>query len=428
MRRIGTVGALAVVVVLPLGGSDRPLPLHPPQASGATALAMLAQPGGSRLAEVDPKTLAVLRSSSKVGFAGGWARSPAGGLVAVVTERGGSMQSATLRFADVKTLNWAPKGISLHGFLKTTLWTTPRTLLAVVGTPWVLHTIDTSAKTIVSTKPIDGNVIASARSAEGLVLLTAPESAIGPVRLVTVQHDGSMRSTQLERIRGGTVWNGTDHTGTRREPGLAVDPAGTAYVVDPDGLVGQVTLADLSVEYHRVAGSLLARASAWLTPSAAAKGLNGPTRTATWLGDGLIAVTGNDESAVRKDADMVVDIQPAGLKVIDVRDWSTRTLDPRASSATVAEGALLVTGGSYHYERTSLSRPAGVAAYGSDGRLRWRIGDGTNRWIAALYGSLVALGGGQTPKSYNLVDVQTGKVVRSVDASRIVYPLVGPGS
>ncbi len=379
-------------------------------------------------AVVDPQTFSPVLRSSLVGYdGGGWVRSPDGKLLAVAIARRGASMSSTLRFANVSTLKWVRTGVTLFGNVRTALWPASTTIFAVVGSE--VETIDVVRKKVVDSRQLDGLLLATARSADGLVLLVAPYSEIGPLRVVALGPDGSLRSVRLDRVRGGTVWDQDHAVGTRHEPGLAVDPAGMAYVVDADGLVAQVALHDLSVEYHVTSSSLLARASAWLTPAAHAKGANGPARTAQWLGDGLIAVTGSDEFAAKqKDGSLAIDIWPAGLSVIDTRDWSIRTIDARATAATVADGALLVTGGSFHYDgQGQKNEGAGVAAYGPDGRLRWRIGDGTIRWVAGVYGSIAAIGG-ETTKPSVLVDLQTGTVLRSLGAAALPRLLLGAGS
>jgi len=70
-------------------------------------------------------------------------------------------------------------------------------------------------------------------------------------------------------------------------PGVAFDPApGRVFVVDPGGLVAEVELATLAVAYHSVGPAL--------SPLARAEACESRWRTARWLGDGLIAVSGFD--------------------------------------------------------------------------------------------------------------------------------------
>ena len=58
-------------------------------------------------------------------------------------------------------------------------------------------------------------------------------------------------------------------------------------------------------------------------------------RRAAWIGDGRIALSGHDADAVvRPGGGVEADRRPAGMQVIDTRDWSVRTLNsgPPASS------------------------------------------------------------------------------------------------
>ena len=65
-----------------------------------------------------------------------------------------------------------------------------------------------------------------------------------------------------------------------------------------------------------------------------AKASSGSERSARWLGNGLLAVSGLDRDATST--------KPAGLRLVDVRDRTSRTIDPTATSFTVAGGVLLV--------------------------------------------------------------------------------------
>src|SRR5207249_849666 len=192
------------------------------------------------------------------------------------------------------------------------------------GPGLTLDTIDTVRKKIVAHKAIHGPVWSVARSGDRLVLLGTEENAVAPVRVVVIGADATIRSVTLPRIVGGVHFDegSDDPLGSIRQPGLAVDPAGgVAYVVDPDGLVAEVLLGDLTVSYHEPsAASLLARFSSWLTPTAQAKGLNGPELQARWLGDGILAVTRTDETATRSKEGETVAANAAGLQIVDTAD------------------------------------------------------------------------------------------------------------
>jgi DNA-binding beta-propeller fold protein YncE len=428
MRGIGLLGICAVVL-LPFGTSQRPLPLRAPQAATASLTGFVYAGGSGNIAHVDPATLGATDRSPSSGYPGAWVRSPDGGQLAVATASGSA--DSSLRFVDPVTLEWRAGGVQLGSPPASLLWPSAGTVLAVVtaGTSSSVERIDVAAQKVVARTPFAGAVAGTRRSADGLVLLLQSPTAIRPARLATVAADGSVRTVVLRKIPIGLVWRwkGSNPVGTIRQPGLTIDPdGGRAYVVDPSGLVAVVDLARLTVAYHRPAKALLARLAAWLTPPAEAKGLSGPVRTAQWLGDGLIAVTGSDESAVKKQATWVFSSRPSGLAVLDTHDWSLRTLDARAGAGVIADGVLLATGSAWSSDSTAV-HGEGVAAYGPQGELRWRLGDGTRRYVMSTFGSLAVLGNA-AGGAYDVVDVHTGAIVRSGVSGPFPSLLLGPGS
>jgi hypothetical protein len=439
--RVTLVGcaALAAAFMLPLGGGGRPLPLHAPLAATAALTGIVNDAGGARLARVDPATFRVTRRSGLAGYYDGWVRSPSGKLLAVSTYASQAHPISTLRFANPATLRWARHGVRLDGTFWIAAWPSPERLLALVeigeagsaGDDFVVETVDTVAKKVVSRRTIDGTVSATARSRDGLVLLMAPKGGIGPAKLLVVGRDGSIRDAALERVRAGVAWPqeaSGEAIGTIRQPGLAVDAeGGVAYVVDPDGFVAQVGLTDLAVSYHELSRPLVDRIAGWLTPSAQAKGANGPTRSAAWLGDGLLLVTGSDESAVGQDGGNVLfSSRPAGLDVVDAHDWSVRTIDPDADTAVVADGTLLATGTAWRSDQHD-SVGHGVRAYGADGSLRWRVDGDSTRWVTTAYGHRAVIGG-ESSQPYELVDLAGGNVLRKLASESFPVLLLGRGS
>jgi len=426
MRRIGLLGVVAVLA-LPLGGTgSRPLPLVGPTAA-TTPLTGIVYKDGGRLAIVDPATLLAEKTVPiPGGFNGGWVRSPDGTRLAL------SSPKHTLRFASPETLEFLPGIAPLGGYFRTGIWSAPRTLVAVVqaGTVVGIETVDPVTATTSAGSSFSGLAAKTGRWADGLWLLVVPNGGIKAVRLVAVAADGLARSVVLARISAGSQWHkgrGGALLADRREPALAVDPeSGTAYVVDPSGLVATVDARSLAVRYHSPRRTLQARLSAWLTPPAEAKGLNGPTRAAQWLGDGLIAVFGTDATAKNpRRNEFVYSAQPAGLRILDTRTWSYRVLDQRIDNAVSADGMLLATGAWWRVARTaSKNDGAGIAGYGADGALQWRLGDGGIRYVLTRLGSLAVVGKGSG--GYDIVDIRSGTVVRS--GSSFPQLLLGAGS
>jgi hypothetical protein len=330
----------------------------------------------------------------------------------------------------VGTLRLVRQGVPLDGWLQAALWGTPTRLVALVTSPSdvAVETVDTVAKAVVGRTSLGGIVGHLTGVPAGLVVLVEQPDAIAAASLAVVGADGGVRSVRLDRIRAG--WrvpddHGTDPIRTGRAPGLAVDPAGTAYVLDPSGLVATVDLRSLEVSYHSLAAaSLAARFFDWLTPQAQAKGMNGPVRSAVWLGDGLIALTGSDYTATQaKDGNVDFTQTPAGLAIVDTRHWTTRVLDPQASDVSVADGALLATGGGW--SSADEGSGEGLAVYGADGTLVRRLFPGTRPYVAGVVGSLAFVqedGNGR----YAVVDVATGRIVRT-GSGQAPWPLVDAG-
>jgi hypothetical protein len=336
-----------------------------------------------------------------------------------------------LRFANVGSLRLARRGLRLDGWLEAVSWPTLSRLVALVGSQAgvSVETIDTVEKTVVRREALGGTAGPIARADGGFVVLVEAPNQITPASLAVVGADGAVRTVRLHRILAGWFWPtdaGTDPIGTARGPGLAVDPAGTAYVLDPSGFVAAVDLSSLSVSYHALtSSSLLSRLADWLSPPAAAKGLNGPERTAIWLGDGLIALTGSDYTAARaKDGSVAFSATPAGLAIVDVQSWTLRMIDPDATSTTIADDALLTTGGGW--TSSDQGSGTGLVAYAADGRARWRLFPGTRPDVAGVVGGL-AIVQEDGNAHYDVIDVGSGRVVRS-GVGQAPWPLVGSGS
>lgn len=445
MRRVPLAASAVAAVLIGAaspGGGDSPLPLRAPAPPTAQPLALAGDGTGSVLEQLDPATLSPLRRSARLaGGASGWTVSPEHRLLAIDTYPSSSDGStSTLRFANAATLRWVRRGIRLDGYFVAASWPAESRLYALTGASsgsgLSLQTVDTVAKKIVAHKAIPGTAASVAHTEGGLVVLGEPANAVAPASLVVVGREGAVRSVVLDRILAGTHVDesSNDPIATTRQPGLAVDAAnGVAYVVDPSGLVAEIRLADLAVAYHRLDRSFLSRLAGWLTPPAEAKGLEGPVLEATWLGDGLIAVTGTSNSTTRrKDGSTVFSTGPAGLRVVDTHDWSERTLDPRTDTAVVADGLLLASGGRWsNGDSQSVTGAEGLAAYGSDGTLRWRLDPGTKFWIEAVVGAralVQAYATGGTLQPIQLVDLDSGTVVRTLSPDSSPWPLVGSGS
>ena len=161
--------------------------------------------------------------------------------------------------------------------------------------------------------------------------------------------------------------------------------------------------------------SLLRRLAHWLVPPAQAKLAAGTWRAACWLGGGSLAVWGTDARVTGvTPAELRSDLGPSGLKLVDTRTWTVRTLDPEATGARWQAGRLLAFGSIWDGEAQQ-ERGSGLTLYQQGDHLgRHLLGD---RAVldARLRGDLVYAavdrGGGQPGRV--VLSLTTGRVLAS---------------
>jgi hypothetical protein len=146
-----------------------------------------------------------------------------------------------------------------------------------------------------------------------------------------------MRTVQLAGVRVGFQnppdWDRPGAYGVMRDPALAVDPTGRAFVIAGGDTVAEVDLASLQATYRRrrQPASLLRRLAHWLVPSAEAKLVAGTWRSACWLGEETLAVWGGGNSVTGDSpASQRMLQRPSGIKLIDTRTWTIRPPRPAA--------------------------------------------------------------------------------------------------
>lgn len=323
--------------------------------------------GNSIVTRYDPVTLE--RSGPRIrlgGNANSWGWSPRRRYLAVASypQRLTVFEAATMRV--VSRIRLAPGG----GVARVVTWAGDH-VLAVVEAPF--------GTVVAAVDPLVGRVVRSTqlmrpfgyqfeRLPEGLVFLLGARSRIGPVQLAVVDAEGVTRVVTVRQAAA--------------RAGLAVDPVGRrAYVVDGEHVL-TVDLRTLAVSDP---GPLRTLAKAPL----------GSERSARWLGNGLLAVSGLDRDATSA--------KPAGLRLVDVRDRTSRTIHPSATSFTVAGWVLLV-------EERSSRRALNVTAYGFDGRQRYQR-DLTGSWWMKKQGRLGYACRGLL--LHTVIDLRTGNTVRS---------------
>jgi hypothetical protein len=277
--------------------------------------------------------------------------------------------------------------------------------------------VDVNARRPVRRQRLNGVVQGYARLPRGLALLVTPANEIGRVRLVVSDANAGLRTVSLAEINAGfKQLDDTDGSGPRMEqavPGIAADPTGRrVYVVPGNGPVAEVELASLEVTYHRLgrSASPWQRLARWWAPPAEAKILSGPSRSALWLGDGQLAVTGFDGSA--KGHHMEI---PSGLELIDTASWTVRQVDRHSSSAVLAAGRLLAFGTAFGTGPDGANKGYGLTLYGpGDHRPVHRFGAKQVSWIQAdgdlAYVQLMDANLSNM-EGYAVVDLRSGRVL-----------------
>jgi hypothetical protein len=325
---------------------------------------MLWTKGRATLLRLDPLTLRVKAGRRLALGPNAWASafSPDRSRLVVSNGRAGGVRIVDLaRMKVVKTIT---------SFGRPTLisWVAPNRLLWLEG--YHVVAADPLKGRVLRRTSVDWTLLRSATVPGRLLLLFAPSSTLGPARLAVVDGDGGVRTVALARISAGfEPFGDAKKPGRQRRPGLAVDPAGNrAFVVGGGEPVAEINLATLEVRYPALtqSTSFPGRLRGWLEPAAAAKGLNGPDRRALWLGNDLLAVTGEDGHVTPNElGNPVFSSSAAGLTLVDTRTWRARTLDPVAAQARLAGRLLLAAG--YGWDGTGRQFGTGLSLYRPDG-------------------------------------------------------------
>lgn len=422
------MGALVLALLVTAGPTARPLGLTAPDRQAKELVGVVYRDGeGASLTRLDERLNAYGRRL-RVGELDAWTLSPRGGIAALSTrpfEAQGAQDS--IRFVALGSLRLVPRTIPLGGSALAMLWANPHRIVALVqdccSNTVSVAVVDPGARRVLSSAPLGGDTAVWARAGDRLLALVTPANAIGRAQLVVLDAAGGVRAVKLDRIVAGRSWP-EDHSGlgTQQIPALVADAAaGRAYVIQPDGIAAEVSLGSFEVSYHELApASLAARLAAWLQPAAEAKGLNGTTWNGVALGNGFVAVTGTTEHAVINGSSEQMSSSPAGLAILDVRNWTIRTVDRGADSVSVTDGLLLATGRSWT-STEQRSTGMGLAAYGSDLAQRFHLFAGDSAWVQQTWdGRAYVERGGNT----TVVELATGRVVeqRSGPTPMVLVP------
>jgi hypothetical protein len=336
--------------------------------------------------------------------------SPDGGTVVL-----GGGSPAHLRFVDVRGLR--PRGRELTlpraDWVSALAWVTrERVIVLDEGASAVVSIVDRTGPRLLRSTRLPGGVVTTAAVGTRLVVLLAPRSSIGTARLVVADSSGGVRSVALPGISAGT--ERTESSGDAQamrsvSPGLAVAPdASRALVVPAGDRVAEVDLDSLRVEFHELSRrtSIIERLRSWIEPRAQAKIVDGPSRLAFWLDGRYVALTGMDLHGLRDDEWHASSV---GLHLIDTRAWSVRTLAEDVNSAAFARDLLLAFTGAW----PEGSKGTGLSAYGPDGNERFHLfgHEQLSRVEAAWPYAYVYRG--REGRRLDVVDLRSGRVVRS---------------
>jgi hypothetical protein len=406
--------ALASGVALAAGaGMDR----TPGTAAAPGVVLGVADEDGERwLVQVAPRSLRPLpgRRLRLEAPLEAWSRSPGGSRLAAVSN------APVLRLIDVermRTVGHLPT--RAQGSPVAVVWPRPGRLWIVFAEPegsTNVVTVDPIAQRVVARRRLDAGVMRVAQAPDGPVLLLAPRGVIGPARLVSVDSAGAIAEVPLDGVSAGVMpTEGLSSVERVRAPALAVDASRQrAYVLSSRPYALEIDLRRRRVSGHRLVAeaSPLDRLRELIEPSAEAGGQVGPARSAAWIGEGRIALSGHDADAVlRHNAGIEADRRPAGLHVVDTSDWSVRTLDERASSFVAASGLLLTRG----------PGGLGLVAYSPDGHEAFRVLGDRHVEIAATAGSLAYVRTAREPELH-VVDLERERVVGTAPGSMTLLP------
>jgi hypothetical protein len=386
-------GVLLVALVLGLAGpsSAKPVGLLGIEQNGARPVALWIY---------NPSTLRTQGGNVPLaGHGRAWSFSPDRSQIALASAWSATLARPTsVRFVEMTHTSMRVLGdLRLAGetaSVRATAWLRPDRVLALLadGRSIRVLALDPRRLEVVGRKKVPAGFVLAGGSTtkNGFVLLLTKRDAIGPATLATVDSSLRLRTVRLKEITAGSkhVRIGNDVEGTFRSPGLAVDTAGSrAFVISAGQPVARVDLATWRLSYHPVATRL---------PQSRTKRSEGTEVNAEWLGNGLLAVAGWNQSLEGTE------LQPTGLRVIDTSTWTERLVDPTATSFLVA-GSTLVA-----------QIQAGLVGYDFAGADRFRL-DGQTGWLQTVGSRLYVAA--RENRTARIVDAVTGAVLGSYRGS-----------
>ena len=247
-----------------------------------------------------------------------------------------------------------------------------------------------------------------------IVLLLSPRGELGHARLAVVDVNG-VRTVTLEHVAAGsTVPEPNDPQSIVHfaRPGLAVDAAANrAFVVSGDGSIAEVELQSLTVSSHELA-------PVERQPEAVADGGGGnlgegSIRIARWVGEGRFVVTGGDDVIAQSPNGPVQRHENAGLRLVDTTTWQQTVLDKDVD--WFAWTGRFIVGQSYPPQR--------LVVFDPNGDLRFRSTLAANGVQVAGGRAYLTLGNEYTRHRVRVVDLESGRTLRTVRVPGWFYPL-----
>jgi hypothetical protein len=352
--------------------------------------------GTGKLAWVNAQTLAPVGRRADIGPppTGVAARSPDRRTIAL-----GSGTAVSLRFVDIRTMRATgrivvPGSGSLYG----AIWPAPERLIALRGGPEPeVLVVDPRARRVLERLPLEGQTMDVRAAGRRLVILLAPNGAIGQARLAVIDEGASVRIVALPGVEAGFTPPATERdVGRHTSPGLAIDPRGTRAVIATPQVLLEVDLDALTVKRRL---PLVARA-----PASVLKVVEGWGRSVLWLGGDALAVSGWTDAV---EGDDVVH-RPTGVELFDLGSGARRVLDARALGATRARDVLLTFGGS------------ALRGFDLQGNRRFQLLRGRDTGYVQTAGRWVYVGRDNSTR-FTVVDARARKVVGTV---RTPYPTI----
>src|SRR5207237_7157184 len=171
--------------------------------------------------------------------------------------------------------------------------------------------VDPTKHRLGAIRNLGGSLVAWEVTSDRIVALLAPLDGIGASKLAVIDDHGGVRTAPLPQIRAGTQARDNNAIYTFEWPALAVDKT-RAVVVGVDGAAAEIRLDTLAVTSREIRSLAAVRKEA-----------SGSMRAARFVDANIVAVSGDDWSW---DGTMQR-ITPAGLTLVDTRDWSLRNVD-----------------------------------------------------------------------------------------------------